>query len=107
MIIQQLSFEIIDGMREIDSNAQIDMIQTMDQEEPMLAVTHIHQGTQADEMEWPPGELIIRANDRKVRTLAELKASSGKTRAAACSSSVVTAGSACSGSNAVTAADQG
>jgi hypothetical protein len=28
MIIQQLSFEIIDGMREIDSNAQIDMIQT-------------------------------------------------------------------------------
>ncbi|MEE4109183.1 MAG: trypsin-like peptidase domain-containing protein [Halieaceae bacterium] len=74
MIIQQLSFEIIDGMREIDSNAQIDMIQTMDQEEPMLAVTHIHQGTQADEMEWPPGELIISANDRKVRTLAELKA---------------------------------
>ena len=74
MIIQQLSFEIIDGMREIDSNAQIDMIQTMDQEDPILAVTHIHQGTQADEMEWPPGELIIRANDREVRTLAELKA---------------------------------
>jgi S1-C subfamily serine protease len=74
MIIQQLSFEIIDGMREIDTNAQIDMIQLMDQDEPVLAVTHVHQGTQADEMEWPPGEVIVRANEAEVHTLAELQA---------------------------------
>jgi hypothetical protein len=74
MIIQQLSFEIIDGMREIDTNAQIDMIQLMDQDEPVLAVTHVHQGTQADDMEWPPGEVIVKANEAEVHTLAELQA---------------------------------
>jgi S1-C subfamily serine protease len=73
MIIQQLSFEIIDGMREIDTNAQIDMIQTIDQEKPVLVVTHIHQGTQADKMEWPPGELIVKANEADIHTLAELQ----------------------------------
>ena len=39
MIIQQLSFEIIEAMNEIDVNARIDMLQTIDQEKPMLAVT--------------------------------------------------------------------
>jgi serine protease Do len=73
MIIQQLSFEIIDGMRDIDANAQIDMIQTIDQENPVLAVTYVQQGSQADKMDWPPGELIIRANDTEVHTLSELQ----------------------------------
>jgi S1-C subfamily serine protease len=72
MIIQQLSFEIIDGMREIDTNAQIDMIQLMDREQPALAVTHIHQGSQAHEIEWPPGEVISKANETAVYTLDEL-----------------------------------
>ncbi len=73
MIIQQLSFEIIEAMNEIDSNARIDMLQTIDQEKPMLAVTHIHQGTQADEMEWPVGELIVKANEDDVHSLEELE----------------------------------
>jgi hypothetical protein len=73
MIIQQLSFEIIDGMRDIDANAQIDMIQTIDQENPVLVVTHVYQGSQADKMEWPPGELIVKANDTDVHTLKELR----------------------------------
>jgi S1-C subfamily serine protease len=73
MIIQQLSFEIIEAMHEIDANAQIDMLQTIDQDKPMLVVTHIHQGTQADEMEWPPGELIIKANEKEIHTIAELQ----------------------------------
>ena len=72
MVVQQLSFEIIDAMREIDTNAQIDMIQSIDQEKPVLVVTHIHQSTQADDMEWPPGELITKANEKEVHTLAEL-----------------------------------
>ncbi|MCB1615063.1 MAG: PDZ domain-containing protein, partial [Pseudomonadales bacterium] len=74
MIIQPLSFDIIDVMREIDTNAQIDMVQIIDQDDPILAVTHIHQGSQADEMEWQPGDLIIRANGQNVHTLADLKA---------------------------------
>ncbi|MCW8830857.1 MAG: trypsin-like peptidase domain-containing protein, partial [Gammaproteobacteria bacterium] len=73
MIIQELSFEIIEAMRQIDPNAQIDMLQTIDQEKPMLVVTHIHQGTPADEIEWPVGELIVSANDKEVHTLAELQ----------------------------------
>ena len=73
MIIQELSFEIIEAMNEIDSNARIDMLQTIDQEKPMLVVTHIHQGTQADEMEWPVGELIVKANEDEVHSLAELE----------------------------------
>ena len=73
MIIQQLSFEIIEAMNEIDANARIDMLQVIDQEEPVLAVTHIHQGTQADEMEWPVGELIIKANEHDVHSLDELE----------------------------------
>ncbi len=73
MIIQQLSFEIIEAMNDIDTNARIDMLQTIDQEKPTLAVTHIHQGTQADEMEWPVGELIVKANGQAVHTLAELR----------------------------------
>ena len=73
MIIQELSFEIIEAMHEIDANARIDMLQIIDHEKPTLVVTHIHQGTQADEMEWPAGELIITANDKSVHTLAELQ----------------------------------
>ena len=73
MIVQQLSVEIIEAMRNIDSYAQIDMLQTIEQQEPVLVVTHIHQGTQADEMEWSVGEMILTANDGAVHTLAELK----------------------------------
>ncbi len=73
MIIQELSYEIIEAMREIDTNARIDMIQIIDQEKPMLAVTHINQGTQADEMEWPVGELIVKANEQEIHSLNELE----------------------------------
>ena len=73
MIIQELSYEIIEAMRQIDANAQIDMIQTIEQEKPMLAITHIHQGTQADEIEWPVGELIVKANEEEVHTLGQLQ----------------------------------
>lgn len=73
MIVQELSYEIIEAMREIDANAQIHMLQTIDQEKPMLVVTHIHQNTQADEMEWPPGELIVSANEKEIHTLEEFQ----------------------------------
>ena len=73
MIIQELSFDIIEAMHEVDSNAQIDMLQTIEQEKPVLVVTHIHQGTQADQMEWSVGELIITANDQEVHTIKELE----------------------------------
>jgi len=73
MIIQVLSFEIIEAMHEVDAKARIDMLQIIDNEEPVLAVTHIHQGTQADEMEWPPGELIVTANGEAVHTLSDLQ----------------------------------
>ena len=73
MIIQELSLEIIEAMRNVDSNAQIEMLQTIEQEKATLVVTHIHQGTQADEMEWSLGEMIVTANDEEVYTLDELK----------------------------------
>ena len=73
MIIQELSFEIIEAMRQIDANARIDMLQIIDQEKPILAVTHIYQGTQADDMEWPVGELIVKANEQEIHSLNELK----------------------------------
>jgi len=73
MIIQELSFDIIEAMREVDTNAQIDMLQTIGQENPVLVVTHIHQGTQADEMEWPVGELIVKANEQEVHSIKELE----------------------------------
>jgi serine protease Do len=74
MIIQPLSFEIIQVIQEVDPIAQLEMLQTIDQDKPMLVVTHIYQGTQADEMEWPLGELIIKANNRRIHTLDELNA---------------------------------
>jgi len=73
MIIQELSVEIIEAMRDVDANAQIDMLQTIEQEKPTLVVTHIHQGTQADDMEWSVGELIVTANEEEIYTLDELK----------------------------------
>ena len=73
MIIQELSFEIIEAMREIDANARIDMLQVIDHDKPILAVTEVRQGTQADDMEWPVGELIVKANDQEVHALDELK----------------------------------
>lgn len=73
MIIQELSFEIIEAMNQIDANARIDMLQTIDDEKPLLTVTHIYQGTQADKMEWPVGELIIKANEQEIHTLDELQ----------------------------------
>ena len=60
-------------MREVDANARIDMLQIIDQEKPILAVTHVFQGTQADDMEWPVGELIVKANDQEVYKLEDLK----------------------------------
>jgi len=73
MIIQVLSFEIIEVMREVDTRAQIEMLQFIDREKPVLVVTHIHQGAQADDMEWPVGELIAMANDEEVYTLEHLQ----------------------------------
>ena len=73
MIIQPLSFEIIQAIQEVDPTSQLDMLQTIDQEKPALVVTHIYQGTQADEMEWPLGELIIKANNKRIHTLDDLK----------------------------------
>lgn len=73
MIIQELSFEIIEAMHEVDSNARIDMLQIVDQDKPALTVTHVYQGTQADEMEWPIGELIVKANEQEIHTLEDLK----------------------------------
>ena len=73
MIIQELSLEIIEAMRNVDTNVQIEMLQTIEQEKPVLVVTHIHQGTQADEMEWSVGEMIVTANEEEVYTLDELK----------------------------------
>ena len=72
MVIQELSFDIIEAMHEVDSNAQIDMLKTIGEEKPVLVVTHIHQGTQADEMEWSVGELIARVNDQEVHAIKEL-----------------------------------
>ena len=73
MIIQELSFDIIDAMQKIDTDAQIQMLQTIEKNKPTLVVTHIHQGTQADAMEWPVGELIISANGKGIHTLKELQ----------------------------------
>lgn len=73
MIIQPLSFEIIQAIQDVDPYAQIEMLQTIDQDKQILAVTHIYQGTQADEMEWPLGELITKANDQEVYTIEELE----------------------------------
>lgn len=74
MIIQELSYDIIEAMHEIDNFAQIDMLQRIGQEKSTLAVTHIHQGSQADEMEWNVGALIVTANDQEIHTLDELQA---------------------------------
>ncbi|WP_134199586.1 trypsin-like peptidase domain-containing protein [uncultured Algoriphagus sp.] len=73
MVIQPLSFEIIQAIQEVDPFAQIEMLKILDQEKPVLVVTHIHQGTQADQMEWPLGELILKVNEQEVHTLSELK----------------------------------
>jgi len=73
MIIQELSIEIIEAMRNVDTNTQIEMLQMIEQEKPVLVVTHIHQGTQADEMEWSVGEIIVTANEEGIHTLDELK----------------------------------
>ena len=73
MIVQPLSFEIIQAIQEVDPYAQIEMLKILDRDKPMLVVTHIHQGTQTDEMEWPLGELIIKANDQEIHTLEELQ----------------------------------
>jgi S1-C subfamily serine protease len=73
MIIQELSVDIIEAMREIDALAQIEMLQTIEKENPTLAVTHIHQGSQADDQEWPVGMLIVKVNDKEVHTLNDLQ----------------------------------
>jgi len=73
MIIQELSYEIIEAMVNVDSDAQIDMLQTIDQNKSMLVVTHIHQGTQANDMDWPLGEMIVKANELEIHTLIELQ----------------------------------
>lgn len=73
MVIQELSYEIIDSMRNINTDVQIDMLKTIDREHPTLVVTHIHQASQADDMEWPIGEMIKKVGNREVHSLKSLK----------------------------------
>ena len=73
MVIQELSWDIIESMQKIDVDSQIEMLQTIQKNKPTLAVTFIHQGSQADQMEWPVGELIISANGKGIHTLEELQ----------------------------------
>jgi S1-C subfamily serine protease len=73
MIIQELSIDIIEAMREVDARAQIDMLQNIENEKPTLVVTLIHQGSQADEMEWSVGEMIVSANNTEIHTLDEFQ----------------------------------
>jgi S1-C subfamily serine protease len=60
-------------MHEVDPNARIDMLQIIDQDKPTLTVTHVYQGTQADEMEWPVGELITKANEQEIHSLQDIR----------------------------------
>jgi S1-C subfamily serine protease len=83
MVIQELSFDIIEAMHEVDPNVQIEMLQTTGQEKPVLVVTHIHQGSQADEMEWSVGELIVKANEQEVHSINELEEILNKNRSGA------------------------
>lgn len=78
MVVQPLSYDIMEAMHGVDTVAQIEMVQMIDENVPVLTVTHIHQGTQADEMEWPRGELIVKANDKNVFTLEDLQAVLGE-----------------------------
>jgi S1-C subfamily serine protease len=73
MVVQELSWDIIEAMQQIDVEAQIEMLQTIQKSKPILVVTHIHQGSQADHMEWQVGELIITANSKGVHTLEEFQ----------------------------------
>lgn len=73
MIVQPLSFEIIQAIQEVDPYAQFELIKIIDQDLPALVVTHIYQGTEADEMEWSIGEVILKAGDQTVHTLAEFQ----------------------------------
>lgn len=72
MIIQELSFDIMEAMRAIDPFAQINMVKMIDVDESILVVTYIHQGTQADEISFPVGELIKEVNGLEVHTLNQL-----------------------------------
>lgn len=74
MIIQELTYEIIEAVSQIDTSAQIEMIKLIDSKKPVLVVTHIHQETQADANEWTIGQLLYKINDQEVNTLEELKA---------------------------------
>lgn len=73
MVIQELSFDIIEAMRAIDVISQIEMVKMLNSKEPVLVVTHVHQGTQADEIEWTVGEMIMKANEKDVHTLEQLQ----------------------------------
>ena len=73
MIIQELSFDIIEAMHQIDPNIQLEMLKTIDNEQPSLVVTHIRQGSQADKMGWSAGELIATANEIEIHTLNGLR----------------------------------
>ncbi len=72
MVIQELTYEIIEAMVDIDVNAQIEMVKLIDSEKPSLVVTHIHQGSQADINEWSIGQLIHKVDDKEVYTLEDL-----------------------------------
>lgn len=83
MIIQELSFDIIEAMHQIDPNIQLEMLKNIENEKPSLVVTHIRQGSQADKMEWSAGELIAWANGVEIHTLAELKEIMDKSKSSA------------------------
>ncbi|MBL7002869.1 MAG: trypsin-like peptidase domain-containing protein [Gammaproteobacteria bacterium] len=73
LTVQKLSYEIIEAMDGIDNNAQIDMLQMVDKQNPTIVVTHVNQGSQADEMDWPIGDIILKANGKRINHLSQLK----------------------------------
>ena len=74
MVIQELSYEIIEAIGQIAPSIQFELLQRVDFEKPTLVITHIKQSSQADDIEWSVGDMILIANNKEVNSLIELKA---------------------------------
>jgi len=73
MIMQDLTFEIINSVSSIDPILSTELILHLNDLHPVVIVTYIDKGGQADKQDWGFSEIIKTVNGKDLRGISELK----------------------------------
>lgn len=73
MVMQDLTFEIINAINTIEPALSAELILHLNDQHPVVIVTYVDKGGQADKQDWNFTELIKTANGHEVRGIQDFK----------------------------------